>query len=96
MWADVAIAVQKVSPEGIAWLHFTQAALFTKQFNMHFCMMGFTAFSHGPRPALGPCWAFYFVIFLEQSQFAKKLIYIKMILLSGKVTASSRGIEVEF
>lgn len=36
MWVYVAIVVQKISHEGIAWLYFTQATLFTKQFNMHF------------------------------------------------------------
>lgn len=32
----VAIVLQKISHEGIAWLYFTQATLFTKQLNMHF------------------------------------------------------------
>lgn len=32
----VAIVLQKISHEGIAWLYFTQATLFTNQLNMHF------------------------------------------------------------
>lgn len=82
----VAIVLQKISHEGIAWLYFTQATLFTNQLNMHFLEIKthVDIYSHylqcyssdhkyqrsylncRLRPPLGHCWAFYFVIFLEQ------------------------------